>query len=362
MSAKVPRERLEAIVDAAGLAARVEAMLPIGVRPRQLSVRALLLGMLLALSDGRPAHLARVHEALIGLPEQEKRRLGVIAQWKGGPHLLTYRQLERTFSLVVRALAKEKPDGSPSEALSGILDALLEGSVQVLGQPPSSSYAVDWTDLETFSRPPRKRRAEAEGAEPLSEDGKRATPEKDAQCAEAEDGEGLSENADADTPEKDADCADPEASFGHRRGDGPGQKDETFFGYYLQAATIVTEEQGPEVPELARRILVSSCHVDPPAAFVEVLERMAAGGIALSDVLADSGYAYRVAESWALPLRRLGAALIQDSHPNDRGLKGTHNGRDPLKRQPLLPGHAEGAGGTRPALARREHRADHSAR
>jgi len=302
LSAKVPLERLQAIVDASGVTARVEAMLPIGVRPRQLSVRTLLLGMLTALSDGRPAHLRRVHEALIDLPEQQQWRLGVLAAFKDGPHLLSYRQVEYTFSLVVRALAKEKPDGSPSEALTEILDALLEGSVKVLGEPPSSSYAVDWTDLETFSRPPRKRRSDPEGAEPVSEDAERATPEKG------------------------ADCADPEASFGHRRGDGPGQKDEVFFGYYLQAATIVKEEGGPEVPELTKRILVSSCHVDPPAAFVGVLGRMAAGGIELGDVLADSGYAYRVAESWALPVRRLGARLIQDLHPNDRGPKGTHMG------------------------------------
>jgi len=298
----VPVQRLQAIVDASGVAERIEQMLPVGVRPRQLSVRTLLIGMLAALYDHRPAHLRRVHEALTRLPEQEKWRLGVLALWKSGEHLLTYRQTERTFSLVVRALCKEKPDGTLSEALGEIIDALLQASVQALGAPESSSLAVDWTDQESWSRPPRKRRSDPESAEPLSGNGKRATPKKEAQCA------------------------DEEASFGHRRGDGPGQKEETFFGYYLQAATIVKEEAGPEVPELTRRILVSSCHVDPPAAFVGVLGRMTASGIALSDVLADSGYAYRVAENWALALRRLGAALVQDSHPNDRGPKGTHMG------------------------------------
>jgi hypothetical protein len=311
---KVSLERLEAILDASGVPARVEAMLPVGVRPRQLSVRTLLLGMLLALSDGRPAHLRRVHEALRSLGAQQQWRLGVLAPWKDGPHLLTYRQVERTFMLIVRALCKEKPDGEPSQALREVMDALLEASVQALGAPESSSLAVDWTDLQTWSCPPRKRRARPENAEPVPED------------AEAEDTQGLSDNTDQDTPGKDTDCADPEASWGHRRGDEPGQKDEIFYGYYLQAATIVKEENGPDIPELTRRILLSSCHVDPPAAFVGVLERMAAASITLTDVLADSGYAYRVAEDWALPLRRLGAALIQDLHPNDRGLKGTHMG------------------------------------
>jgi hypothetical protein len=53
---------------------------------------------------------------------------------------------------------------------------------------------------------------------------------------------------------------------------------------------------------------------------------MPAAGIALGDVLADSGYAHRDAEAWAIPLRQAGAQLIQDLHPSDRGPQGTHHG------------------------------------
>jgi hypothetical protein len=35
-----------------------------------------------------------------------------------------------------------------------------------------------------------------------------------------------------------------------------------FFGYYHSAATTVREETGPAVPELTRRITLSSCHAD----------------------------------------------------------------------------------------------------
>jgi len=49
-------------------------------------------------------------------------------------------------------------------------------------------------------------------------------------------------------------------------------------------------------------------------------------GVTLGDILADSGYAHRTAPGWALPLRRLGARLITDLHPHDRGPKGTHAG------------------------------------
>ena len=281
METRAQLERLERVVDRAGIAPRIEALLPVGVRRRQLSVRTLLVGMLAVGVEGRPAHLSRVHEALLWLPEAEKRRLGVIAEWRSGPHELTYRQVERTFGLVAGALAKEKVDGSPSEALAEVLDTLLEASVELCGKPRTSSYAVDWTDLEAFSCPPPK-------------------------------GGGR--------------CADPEAAWGHRRGDSPGERDEVFYGYYLQVVTAVKEERGPAVAELVRRIQIGSCEVDPPPALVPVLERMIESGISIGDVLADSGYAYRKPESWALPVRRLGAELIQELHPNDRGRQGTHMG------------------------------------
>ena len=53
---------------------------------------------------------------------------------------------------------------------------------------------------------------------------------------------------------------------------------------------------------------------------------MPAQQIPLGDILADSGYAHRDADAWAIPLRAAGARLVQDLHPHDRGPKGTHDG------------------------------------
>src|SRR6185312_5148839 len=86
----------EEIIDASGVAPRIEAMLPVGVRRRQLTVRTLLAGMC----------LTQVHQALVSLPGDDQRRLGVLADWKHGPHLLTYRQTEYAFALVAAALGK----------------------------------------------------------------------------------------------------------------------------------------------------------------------------------------------------------------------------------------------------------------
>jgi hypothetical protein len=276
-----PLAAFEADIDASGVAPRIEAMLPVGVRSRQLKVRTLLAGMCLAQADHRPAHLTRVHQALISLPEDDQRRLGVIADWEAGPHLLTYRQTERTFGLAAGTLARGEPDGLPSAALAGICDDLLEASVPGQFKDASASLAVDWTDLESFSRPP---------------------------------------------PHGTSDCAGPEASWGHRKNNLLRSEGELFYGYYLSAAIMMREENGPAIPEIARRAAVSSCRNDPVRAFAPVLTAMPAAGIPLGDILDDSGYAHRDASAWALPLRAAGAQLVQDLHPHDRGPKGTHDG------------------------------------
>ena len=277
----IPLAAFEAVIDASGVAPRIEVMLPIGVRPRQLKVRTLLAGMCLTQADHRPAHLSRVHQVLVSLPEADQRRLGVIADWKNGPHLLTYRQTERTFALVTAALGKDQPGGLPSRALQAACDDLLEASIPHEFKDASTSLAVDWTDLESFSRPP---------------------------------------------PARGGPCADPEAWWGHRKNNLLRRDDELFYGYYLSAGIMMPGENGPAVPELARRATVSSCRHDPVRAFAPVLTAMPATGIPLGDILDDSGYAYRDAEAWAIPVRAAGAQLVQDLHPHDRGPKGTHYG------------------------------------
>ena len=270
----------EEIIDASGVAPQIEALLPIGVRHRQLRVRTLLAGMMLTQADCRPAHLTRVRDTLTALPAGDQVRLGVTEDWAGGPHLLTCRQTERTFGLVAGALGDDHPGGLPPDRLQRICDALLEASIPAGFKNASRSLAVDWTDLESFSRPP---------------------------------------------PHGTSDCADPEASWGHRKNNLLRTQDELFYGYYLSAGVMMPEENGPAVPEFARRAAISSCRHDPVRAFAPVLTAMPAHGIPLGDILDDSGYAHRDAGAWAIPLRAAGAQLVQDLHPHS-GPKGTHDG------------------------------------
>ena len=281
--------RLEALLDDEAVArqiAQLEARLPIGVRPRQLRVRSLVLGMLLCQAEHRPAHLSRIHAALVGLGETDRWRLGVTGDWKGRPHLLSYRQVEYTNDRLCAVLAKDDPDGGPSPLVAQLCDALLEASIAEHDRAASTSLAIDWTDIESFSNPPS-----AKGGR----------------------------------------CADPEASWGHRKGGGAAQKSELFFGYYLSLSTMVAEagvtgETRSAVAELVRQMTLTSCHLDPVPAQVASLEALTASGVVIGDVLAGSGYAHRVPERFALPLRSLGASLVMDLHPHDRGPQGTFAG------------------------------------
>ena len=199
---------------------------------------------------GRPPSRAphRGACALTALPPADQVRLGVTEDWKAGPHQLTYRQAERTFGLITQALAKDKPDGTPSAALTAVLDDLLEASIPPDHKNASTSLAVDWTDVESFSRPPRPAAATAL------------------------------------TPRRPGDTATPTC---------PAPKASCSSGTTSRPPPWPARKPALEVPGLTRRMTLSSCHADPVRAFTPVLARMPANGIALGDVLADSGYAHR---------------------------------------------------------------------
>ena len=285
--------RLEQIVNAAGVCEQIEARLPIGVRPRQLSVRTLLIGMLLVAVEGRPAHLRRVHRALAALPEDDQRRLGVLAHWNTGPHQLSYRQLEYTFTLLVASARQRRARRHPLSAALRRARPAPGSQRPTCGGPPSSSFAVDWTDLETWARPPRK------------------------------DGQGR--------------CADPEAAWGHRTSNHPAQT-ESSSATTCKPLTTVADEHGPEVPELVRRIHLASCQHDPPAQIIPIIARMHQAAIPIGDLLADSGYSYRQPETFALPPAHSASNSWSICTPTTAAPKAPTTARSP-QRPALLPRH-----------------------
>ena len=164
---------------------------------------------------------------------------------------------------------------------AGSCDDLLEASIPARHKDASAALAVDWTDVETWSRPPR-----------------RGT----------------------------TGCADPEAYWGHRNSNLPGPRGEMFFGFYLSAATMTREETGPAVPELARRMTLSSCELDPVRALVAVLTPHAHGRHPPRRHPGRLRLRPPRRRRLGHPAPPAGAQLIQDLHPHDRGPRGTHQG------------------------------------
>jgi hypothetical protein len=263
------------------------------------------LGVLLALSEGRPAHLAAAERTLVALPLADQLRLGIAVSSEDGIHVATYRQVADTFDVLTRPIdpspvpsfrdvavarraehlaeARRGTDAPAARAaLDRVVDALVEASVPDRYKSASSSLAVDWTDHETWARP---------------------RPKDDT-----------------------APSADPDASWGHAKRNAPGALDHLFFGYYAQVATMVHDDGAARVPELVRRIAVHAPSTDPPAVMAATLVRARRSGLALGDVLCDCGYSNRAPGTFAAPLRRAGARLVMDLHPADRGPRGTFEG------------------------------------
>ena len=238
----------EAVIDASGVAPRIEAMLPVGVRPRQLKVATLLAGMCLAQAGHQPAHLTMVHQALISLPGDDLRRLGVLADWERGPHLLTYRQTERTFGLVAGALGTGGPDGLPAAA-GASATACWRRPSRRSSRTPAGRWR--WTG-RTWSPSPGPRLPGRTGVRR------------------------------------------PRGVLGPPQEQPAAQRGRAVLRVLPVRRDNDAGRGRPAVPELARRAAVSSCRHDPVPAIAAILTAMPAAGIPLGDVLADSGYSHRV--------------------------------------------------------------------
>ena len=300
------RAAYEAILADSGVAAIFDEAMPSGGRPRKLSSHSVILGVLAALDDGRPAQLSAAHRALSEMSFKDQVALGfAVVDAEGEHHLATYRQFSDTFSVMCAVIdptpvpsfkgvkeADRRPHldaaraGVNAEvrraALHQVTDALLEASVPEAYKSASGSLAIDWTDHETWSRPRAK-----------------------------------------DDPQP---SNDPDASWGHAKRNAPGAKECLFYGYYAQVATMVRDEGGDLVPELVRRIAFEAPRLDPAAVMARSLVAMASDGVDLGDVLCDCGYSNRDPVNFASPLRRAGARLVMDLHANDRGPQGTYEG------------------------------------
>lgn len=295
----------ERMVATSKMATMIDEHMPTGGRPRQLVPAAVLVGILLALQNGRPAQLVWAWRELLALDLPDRVRLTVAVVSADGVHDVSYRSFDDTFSVMLvafdpspvpsfRGVADDERAAYLEQVRSGVdaagaralldraIDAIVEASIPDDYKSSPRSLAVDWTDHETWSRP---------------------------------------RPVDDPVPTN-----DPDASWGHATRNTAGHDDGVFFGYYAQVAVMVADDGGEPVPELVRRICLRAPTTDPPVVMAATLAALASSGVELGDVLCDCGYSGRAPEHWAEPLRRIGAHLVMDLHPQDRGPKGTFEG------------------------------------
>jgi hypothetical protein len=297
-------KQIRRILSDSQIAAVFESNMPRGGRPRRLSCETVLVGIMLALQDQRPAHLTAAYRALVSLGVTDRISLGVSWHEETGISTITYRQFADTHQVMVRsvdpspvpsfrgiapkdraAYLEELRSAIDSEValsrLNEVTDSIIEKSIPLRYRSEVSDLAIDWTDYETWSRPRAK-----------------------------------------DDPVPANDC---DASWGHARRNAPGAVEVLFFGFYAQVATMVADTGSDPIPELVRRVCFEAPLVDPARVMAETLVRMSKT-ISLKIVLCDCGYSNRDPETFAMPLRTAGAQLVMDLHPQDRGQKGSFEG------------------------------------
>lgn len=270
-------------VDASGVPVVLEqALRPTGRgRPRQLTVRALLVGLKLAVDSAKTACLTDVFVVLTEvLPEAVQHDLGVRDRRTG--RVITVHQVRRLLESIKNKLdpaAREESDEDSTgriAALQQVLDDLLAATMPA-DVPTSGAYAVDGTGTWSWARG------------------------KDKQTA----------------------AADPDAAWGVKT--SKSGKQERYFGYELHAVVRVgrLNDEHP-VPCLAERIVVTPASTNCAEAVLPAIARMRQEGLRLREVIADRGYTYKT--GWSRGLRALDIDSVLDLHPTQLGARGSHGG------------------------------------
>lgn len=272
-------------VDRSGVAAQIEALLrPTNRgRPRQLTVRALLVGIKLAIDTAKTACLTDVHTVLTEqLSPSARWELGVTDPTRGTT--ITLPQVRRLLSAIQTKLDPPPArDGGPDQptvdgsTLQDLLDQMLAATMPA-DLPHPGGYAVDGTGTWSWAR--GKRRGEH--------------------------------------------SADPDARWGvktHKSG-----RTEAYFGYELHALVRINPVTAPgaATPCLAERIIVVPASSPPTTPVLQALRRLRSEGRPVTDVVADRGYSYKL--DWTPGLLRLGADSVVDLHATQYGPQGTHEG------------------------------------
>lgn len=284
-------------VDASGVAPVLEhALRPTGRgRPRQLTVRALLVGLKLAVDSAKTTCLTDVFLVLTeGLPEAVQHDLGVRERRTG--RVITIHQVRRLLDSIKTRLdpdagAAPEDRAAGLAALQQVLDDLLAATMPA-DVPTSGAYAVDGTGTWSWAR----------------------------------------------GRDKQSTAADPDAAWGVKT--SKSGKQERYFGYELHAVVRVGRlNDDRPVPCLAERIVVTPASSNCSEAVLPAIAKMRADGLRLREVIADRGYTYKT--GWSRGLRALDIDSVLDLHPTQLGPRGSHGGARLIAGVPHCPATPE---------------------
>lgn len=108
---------------------------------------------------------------------------------------------------------------------------------------------------------------------------------------------------------------DPDARDGYRSGKNMERK-SIFLGYHVHIAVDIPTLGGTPVTPLACAIDVVAAGDSSPAAALRIIDTLTEHGTPVDHVIADRGYTYATAASWALPLISRGITQTLDLHTN----------------------------------------------
>ena len=299
------------------LDAQIEARYRRAVRPRELSVAALLTALLLLATDDRALHLSAVTEVLFHrLSDEAKATLGVT----GDAHdqrsfLARYRQVRYLFHSVTSVLdpsglpknhrlraqafaerctaMSDEESGTARNRLESFMGAMLSASVAACTDalPATLAYGLDATPVPLFSRGPSTR-------------------------------SGL--------------CAtDPDGGWYVREGDHREREDHrgrrrSRVAWALEATLLTTASPEPgslaSFPNLVVGVALDRPGIDPGGTAVRVLSGARSRGFAPGPLGVDRAYSGAIATNFHLPARAMGFQLVVDYRLDQLGRQANSQG------------------------------------
>jgi len=306
-----------------------------GGRPRALDLDVLLAAMVLTHTHHQRLTLTRVHKLLTNdLAHSYQRQLGII---RADGRKLTIRQVRYVLDAIeskYEYTPKSRPDldeparTERAESFQQVIDQLVDASIPAhLGRP--GRYAVDASAIDSAARgkkmPQGTKKARAARK---AERAARTEAENDAYDTLAE-----QVNADAEPGHS----YDRDARWGFRTKTFDN-KSNACFGYQLIAFTRVgAVGQASREPLLTDRIVVVPANASMAAPTLGAMDRLAAQGHRVTEVIVDRGFSNLTPDNWAYPLRDRGIEQVLDLTDKDYAAR-DFNGVPMIAGWPHCPG------------------------